>query len=159
MYYPVCSETFQSEDIRDTHVRQRNCEENPGFTVEGISEVQAQNLSGKCSSKVSPEKQWFHVFDICFPGHNHPRSPYVDRHLSEELQSFRDCASKEGPSIILEQMRGFHEWNEQDTAFLRQVQSDGLERIADQWSQDLDSGGTYDPVTTISTATAPRPSV
>lgn len=108
---------------------------------------------------MSPEKQWFHVFDICFPGHAHPRSLYVDRHLSEELQLFRDYASKEGLSIILEQMRGFHEWDERDTALLRQLLSEGLERIADQWSQDLDSGGTPDLITTASTATMPRPSL
>lgn len=150
VYCPVCSETFQSEEARDAHVRQRTCIESPGFTIEGISEIQAQSLSGKCSSKASAEQQWFHVFDIGFPGHTHPRSPYVDNNLSQELQSFRDYASVEGPSIIMEQLRGVHDWNEQDTAFLHQVLSDGIERIADQWSHGLASESNTELDTTSS---------
>lgn len=155
VYCPVCSQTFESEDARDAHVRQRSCVEKPGFIVEGLSEAQAQSLSGKCSSKVDVEEQWFRVFDICFPGHARPKSPYVDRNLSEELQSFRDYASTEGPFIIRERLPGFRELNEQDNAFLCRVLSDGLELIADQWSQGLDSESTPE-LTTAPAATVPQ---
>lgn len=137
VYCPVCSQTFPTEEARDTHVRQRNCPENPRMPVEGISDVQAQKLAARCSSKESPEQQWFRVFDICFPGLPRPRSPYVDRLLSEELQSFRDYASAEGPSIMMEHLRGVHIWNDQDAAFLRRMLSEGLEHIADRWSESL----------------------
>lgn len=137
VYCPVCSQTFSTEEARDTHVRQRNCPENPRMPVEGISDVQAQKLAARCSSKESPEQQWFRVFDICFPGLPRPRSPYVDRLLSEELQSFRDYASAEGPSIMMEHLRGAHIWNDQDAAFLRRMLSEGLEHIADRWSESL----------------------
>lgn len=157
VYCPVCSHTFDSEDARDAHVRQRNCLEKPGFVVEGLGEVQAQSLSGKCSTKVDVEEQWFRVFDICFPGHPRPKSPYVDRNLSEELQSFRDYASTEGPSILRERMQEFRELNEQDNAFLCRVLSDGLELIAEQWSQGLDSENAPE-LTTAPAATVPRPS-
>lgn len=137
VYCPVCSQTFSNEEARDTHVRQRNCPENPRVPVEGISDFQAQKLAARCSSKESPEQQWFRVFDICFPGLPRPRSPYVDRLLSEELQSFRDYASAEGPSIMMEHLRGVHIWNDQDAAFLRRMLSEGLEHIADRWSESL----------------------
>lgn len=137
VYCPVCSQTFPTEEARDIHVRQRNCPENPRMSVEGISDVQAQKLAARCSSKESPEQQWFHVFEICFPGLPRPRSPYVDRLLSEELQSFRDYASAEGPSIMMEHLRGVHIWNDQDAAFLRRMLSEGLEHIADRWSESL----------------------
>lgn len=166
IYCPVCSETFPSEEARDTHVRRRNCLENASMTVDGINDLQAQKLNGKCSSKTSAEQQWFHVFDICFPGHDPPRSPYVDRLLSAELQSFRDYASAEGPSIMMEQLRGVRIWNEQDSAFLRQVLSDGLERIADRWSQSLTpcddpkSDGTSSKITRASVESDPaRPAI
>lgn len=137
VYCPVCSQTFATEEARDTHVRQRNCPENPRMPVEGISDIQAQKLAARCSSKESPEQQWFRVFDICFSGLPRPRSPYVDRLLSEELQSFRDYASAEGPSIMMEHLRGVHIWNDQDAAFLRRMLSEGLEHIADRWSESL----------------------
>lgn len=137
VYCPVCSQTFATEEARDTHVRQRNCPENPRVPVEGISDFQAQKLAARCSSKESPEQQWFRVFDICFPGLPRPRSPYVDRLLSEELQSFRDYASAEGPSIMMEHLRGVHIWNDQDAAFLHRMLSEGLEHIADRWSESL----------------------
>lgn len=137
VYCPVCSQTFPTEEARDTHVRQRNCPENPRTSVEGISDIQAQKLAARCSSKESPEQQWFRVFDICFPGLPRPRSPYVDRLLSEELQSFRDYASVEGPSIMMEHLRGVHIWNDQDASFLRRMLSEGLEHIADRWSESL----------------------
>ncbi|KAK2598767.1 hypothetical protein N8I77_012155 [Diaporthe amygdali] len=166
IYCPVCSKTFPSEEARDTHVRRRNCLENASMTVDGINDLQAQKLNGKCSSKTSAEQQWFHVFDICFPGHDPPRSPSVDRLLSAELQSFRDYASAEGPSIMMEQLRGVRIWNEQDSAFLRQVLSDGLERIADRWSQSLTpcddpkSDGTSSNITRASVESDPaRPAI
>lgn len=135
VYCPSCGDTFQDENIRDAHVRRRTCPEKPDLNVEGVTEARSRRLGRKSSSKKSQEEQWFDVFEILFPGQPRPKSPYVDRFLSDELQSFREFLAQEGPAILSEKVREHGLWEDQHSAFLESILDDGLERIAGMWLQ------------------------
>lgn len=105
IYCSICGTTFDDEKTRDSHARKQKCPHQPLARIEGVTTLQCTQLSTKVSSKLSEEEQWFAVYAVVFPGHPRPRSPYIDRQVPEELQSFTDYFVNEGPRIILEALR------------------------------------------------------
>ncbi|ROW00781.1 hypothetical protein VMCG_06522 [Cytospora schulzeri] len=145
VYCPVCGQTFPDEETRDVHVRQRTCPASPDLNVEGVTETQIQQLAVKSSSKKSEEEQWFGIFEIVFPGHPRPKSPYVDQLFSDEIQSFRDFVTAEGPAILSEQLQEHQPLGEQDRHFLDRLLGIGCERIADLWAQRFQEESQHGP--------------
>ncbi|KAI0011568.1 hypothetical protein F4779DRAFT_188773 [Xylariaceae sp. FL0662B] len=141
LYCPRCMEIFDDEVVRDSHIRSLSCPENPLVGIEGVSEGQKAMLSRRVSSKMTEEQQWYTVFDILFPGHPRPRSPYVDRELSEEMYVFRDFLTSQGPLLLSAflESRQIVTWNlpqeERDLAtFQETILADGLQLIFERWA-------------------------
>ncbi|KAI1372167.1 hypothetical protein F4677DRAFT_271288 [Hypoxylon crocopeplum] len=148
IYCPVCNETFEDEDEKDSHIRARSCTPRPSVVIEGISEKQKRELSHRVSSKMPEDQQWFAVFDTLFFPHPRPRTPYRDRELSEDLCVFQDFMSVRGPVLLAEllEARGMITSNlpheERDlAAFKEEVLGEGMQLIIDQWMNDTATAG------------------
>ncbi|KAI0179775.1 hypothetical protein GGR52DRAFT_578317 [Hypoxylon sp. FL1284] len=148
IYCPICNDTFEDEDEKDSHIRSRTCTPNSSIMIEGISEKQKRELSQRVSSKMPEEQQWFAVFDTLFHPHPHPRTPYRDRELSEDLCVFQDFLTARGPNILAEvlESKGVlssslpHE--ERDlAAFKEEILEEGLNLIIDQWTNESATAG------------------
>jgi len=98
IYCPRCSETFESDSLRDAHLR-GTCVSHPEKMWEGITTEQRQQLNKRSQSSDTEEERWFKVWDILFRGVPRPSTPYIDASLAEELQVFREHLLSEGPAI------------------------------------------------------------
>lgn len=140
IYCPRCRELFEEEEERDRHIRANDCPEMPFVRMEGVSESQKARLSQRVSSKMTEDLQWFAVFDILFPGHPQPKSPYIDRSASEEMYMFRDYLVGQGPTLLAGFLnnKGAVTWNtpqeeRQLADFQTNILSDGLQLLFDGW--------------------------
>jgi hypothetical protein len=97
-----CSNTFTTEDERDTHLRQQpQCPIEPPRNWDGISESQKRQLAKRVSSKKTKEENWYFIYETLFPNSERPNSPFVDDiQLSEELLALREFALREAPDRI-----------------------------------------------------------
>lgn len=112
----------------------------PFVRMEGVSESQKARLSQRVSSKMTEDLQWFAVFDILFPGHPQPKSPYIDRSASEEMYMFRDYLVGQGSTLLAGFLndKGAVTWNtpqeeRQLADFQTNILSDGLQLLFDGW--------------------------
>jgi len=154
-YCSRCWVTFISERERDEHTRAQDCDLQPEPVRDQLSFDQSIALNKKVNSKATPSMQWFSVWDICFPGHPRPKSPFIDPELSEQLSAFRDYYTEHGPVIILEALSGRNLLNRtsaheaRDMELLgRAVISDSLDQIFESWQESRRSSRTAE----ISTA-------
>ncbi|KAL6251025.1 hypothetical protein RBB50_001233 [Rhinocladiella similis] len=141
--YPIyctnCMATFDSQEIRDAHARSHSCEERPVIQWEAVTETQKRQLRQRMSRKISEIDQWYTIFEILFPGSPRPRTPFVDSELSEELSSFRDFATSQGPAIMVNSLieRGFAinrpSQDDELTAFNETILEDGLQAIFERY--------------------------
>ena len=91
--------------------------------------------------KMSEEEQWFAVFEILFPGHHpRPRSPYIDRDLSEQMCAFRDFLTGSGSQMLREHLASYGGISfgqgsaGSDIEILEEsILAEGLGQICDQW--------------------------
>ncbi|KAK7976548.1 Aldo/keto reductase [Apiospora arundinis] len=141
IYCPICRRTFKDEDERDKHIRLNNCSRRPEIEIYGISEKQKRELGQRVCSKMPEEQQWFTVFDTLFAPLSRPRSPYIDRDLSEQMSVFHDFYTSKGPELLLEflESTGVVTWSlpqeERDLAtFQEGILGDGLLQIWDHWT-------------------------
>lgn len=103
LYCPRCSETFEMELARDTHIRDAKCATRPQKVWEGITEFQRGELKKRSISAKTPEANWFEIFEILFPGDPSPVDPYIDEAFSAEIQAFREhLLSGEGRQVWYE---------------------------------------------------------
>ncbi|KAI2627819.1 hypothetical protein GGR54DRAFT_434027 [Hypoxylon sp. NC1633] len=143
IYCPICNETFEDEDKKDSHIRARGCTERPSVIIEGISESQKRRLSQKADPTMSESQQWFVVYDTLFSPHPRPKTPYRDRELSEDLCVFQDFMAARGPSLLANflETKGAttshlpHEERDLD-AFNKEILGEGLQLIIEQWTSD-----------------------
>jgi hypothetical protein len=97
-----CSKTFDREDQRDSHLRERSqCTIGPRRTWDGINEHQRGVLSKRVSAKRTREENWYFIFVTLFPDSPRPASPYVESaQLSEELIALREFVIAEAPGHV-----------------------------------------------------------
>lgn len=125
-----CGMTYERQEDLSEHMRSTSACEVQSFTVpEGLTVEQRQRLSERLSSKLSDEQRWYAVFEIVFPGHPHPATPYVDPDMSEDLSSFRDHIAREGPRILVEE----YQRAEGTCSPLETTMRRGLEQISSSW--------------------------
>lgn len=137
IHCPRCMETFQSEDDRDGHVRDANCEQAIGIKLEGMTEVQRRHLAKPASREHTAEQQWYGIFDTLFPGHEpRPQSPYIDRTILD----FHSFSMFRGPQILSDILAARHAttWHlpteEHDMqAFQRRMLEIGINEIFGEW--------------------------
>ncbi|KAH9226187.1 hypothetical protein K456DRAFT_58906 [Colletotrichum gloeosporioides 23] len=58
--------------------------------LEGYSESKALELSRKSKRALGKAERWYVMWDILFPEHPRPRSPYLDPALSKEVNLLCD---------------------------------------------------------------------
>ncbi|KAI8173604.1 hypothetical protein KHU50_004605 [Colletotrichum sp. SAR 10_65] len=128
-----CGAVFETEDAHDQHVRARQCQIIPGGVQrQGLTRAQIQEIHRRADPRKTEEEKWFAIWDICFPGHPHPTSAYIDNDLSEDLRSFREYFTSQGANII----SGFLHGSPSDRRIENEhvVLSSALERIYDDWA-------------------------
>ncbi|KAI1850803.1 hypothetical protein JX265_013366 [Neoarthrinium moseri] len=75
---PRCRQGFRTKGLYDQHLRESVCEVISRDPPEGMTLEQQPQLSRRSNSRLSPEDQWFAIWDILFPGRPRPMSPYQD---------------------------------------------------------------------------------
>ena len=141
----LCFSIFDLEENRDEHLRTRECELRPPVTFEGVNEIQRKQLEQRVSKKKSKEENWYLIYDILFPNHRPPASPYVHSLLSEELGALQDFIAAEGPQLLSDLVRTelphtLHPQREETEAFLQSAFQDVVEALLERWelrNQDL----------------------
>lgn len=131
-----CGMVFNNQEALSQHLRStRVCEVREITEPEGLTIAQRQQLSQRASSKLSEEEQWFVVFEIVFPGHPRPSTPYVDPDMSEDLSSFRDYISTEGPGILVEQLQNSEPSLTEgaSNSFMESIIRQGIGEILSRW--------------------------
>lgn len=143
IYCPICQQSFENVQLRDSHSRERNCE--PIENVEapdGITSEQRDWLHQRGPRNFSEEEQWYRIFEFLFPGHPRPPSPYNDSAFSEDLLDFRDFIN--GPTaqeILLQRVRENPNWTPGLEAIFRPDLVHGLEQLYWRWA-GTEHGGT-----------------
>ncbi|KAF4873469.1 hypothetical protein CGCSCA1_v007220 [Colletotrichum siamense] len=128
-----CGAVFETEDAHDQHVRARQCQIIPGGVQrQGLSRAQIQEIHRRADPRKTEEEKWFAIWDICFPGHPHPTSAYIDNDLSEDLRSFREYFTSQGANIISDFLHGSPSDRRIENEHV--VLSSALERIYDDWA-------------------------
>ena len=149
VYCPLCMEVFATESLRDEHIRARSCPTKSVEPFDGVTEDQKKLLARRISSKIPEEEQWYAVFEILFPDHPRPLSPYIDQKLSEELGSFQDFMASEGLKIIREHLQPHINWapdHDGDLeAFQNQILGQCLQRLFDEWERTTSPSSSQPP--------------
>ncbi|KAF3808761.1 hypothetical protein GCG54_00010952 [Colletotrichum gloeosporioides] len=128
-----CGAVFETEDAHDQHVRARQCQIIPGGVQrQGLTRAQIQEIHRRADPRKTEAEKWFAIWDICFPGHPHPTSAYIDNDLSEDLRSFREYFTSQGAYIISDFLHGSP--SDRRVENEQVVLSSALERIYDDWA-------------------------
>ncbi|KAH7028078.1 uncharacterized protein B0I36DRAFT_146906 [Microdochium trichocladiopsis] len=142
IYCPRCIETFSDEDSRDEHNRNVDCERSQLGKPEGITEAQKKALGKKAPANQSQEEQWYGIFDILFPNHPRPASPYIDSALLRNAFVYQSFLASNGPRILssILESSGAMSWNpppfpQSDVQLWReQVLAQAFQQLFDRWA-------------------------
>ncbi|RYP24693.1 hypothetical protein DL765_000420 [Monosporascus sp. GIB2] len=106
-YCERCFAIFPEEESHRTHMRDEteSCRWDPSARLDGISHRQHRELSRKSKPDLPESEKWFAIWDILFPDHPRPSSPYMDPDLSEDFCRFREYSQNRGPAILAEELR------------------------------------------------------
>lgn len=102
-YCPVCGEGFADDPTEDRlkrHLRLRECQPKAFDPPQGITGQQREQLGRRVPATLPEAEQWYTVFDIVFPGHPRPSTPYVDPDMSEDLSSYFEFSAAQGSRIV-----------------------------------------------------------
>jgi hypothetical protein len=151
IHCPVCGETFNCEEVRDNHIRARTCFPQELPSTDEITPEKQRLLRQRVSSKMKEEEQWYTVYEILFPGHPRPKSPYVGD-LPDDKQALRDYLTGQGST----QLRDFlvsQGWVPPPGRENRDTQianiGDELQRLSERWIS------TNPPTPTASSSSSP----
>ncbi|KAH8649069.1 hypothetical protein BX600DRAFT_109902 [Xylariales sp. PMI_506] len=142
VYCPRCFETFKDEEQRDNHAQFVDCPKRAHLKPEGITNAQRKLLEKKPPKNQTPEQQWYTVYEILFPDHPRPQSPYVDTTLLQNVVNYQSFVRTDGPRIIRDILsaRGAVEWNLPNEAadreaFQFRMLEEGIQEIFNQWTR------------------------
>ncbi|GKT60076.1 hypothetical protein ColTof4_00215 [Colletotrichum tofieldiae] len=137
---PCCGAEFQSEDVRDEHLRARRCEVvEQGYIAshEGLTPGRMRQVSKRADPRHSEEEQWFVIWDTIFPNTPRPSSAYIDGVLSEDVCNLHEFFANSGNDIILDYF-SVHDpdfaRSDRISLYERFVRDRVLERIYEQWA-------------------------
>ncbi len=128
-YCSVCLEVFPNEQSQIAHSRERLCLARPVAEFEWVTRSQSEQLSRRSDPRLPEDQQWFAIFEILFPSHPHPRSPYVDYELATDLVIFWEFMRTQGPAIVCGYV------GKDNASFLSAVRT-GLDAIIDRWMSE-----------------------
>ncbi|KAK3374548.1 hypothetical protein B0H63DRAFT_480466 [Podospora didyma] len=140
-YCQRCYLIFDTEELQQTHIL-GVCERSTSAHLDGISSTADRALRKKSKPNLSTEDQWFAIWDIIFPNQRRPRSPYIDPHLSEDINLFREFWQNsdnvdDALANVLHEMRGEHtqsQISDEELQLLGQrIFVMGMDRVYDAW--------------------------
>jgi len=134
-YCPRCFLVFKDEQACSHHTSGVICQPSSG-RLDGISHHQRNALTKKSNPKLNEEGQWFAIWEILFPGHKRPDSPYLDPELSTDFFEFQQYSAERGPAILEEVLNDNTIWSmsEGDRRLrLRDILAEGLRAIRGNW--------------------------
>jgi len=142
IYCPRCIKTFHDEDSRDEHNRNEDCERSTLGKPEGITKAQKEALGKKAQANQSQEQQWYGIFDILFPGHPRPESPYIDSALLRNAFIYQSFLHSNGPRILSSVLEnsGAVTWNPppytqaDEQVWREQVLAQAFQELFDRWA-------------------------
>lgn len=99
-----CGTLFEDQQRRDDHMAANQCPGQPEAASNGTYDEIREKLHKPSNSLLTIAEQWFVVFDIVFPGHPHPLSPFHDSEVSDVASSgFLEFSTRDaGIDIVLE---------------------------------------------------------
>lgn len=142
-YCERCFTQFTEERSHQAHMREETerCRWDASARLDGISHQQHRELSRKSKTDLTESEKWFAIWDIVFPGHPKPSSPYMDPGLSEDFCSFREFSQSRGPAILAEELqtRGLFMSHDGMDSSLQIAIARGFNTLFEEWlsSQDL----------------------
>jgi hypothetical protein len=98
-YCPICKADFESLCDRDKHIVLRSCSFQATLPFKGISEDQGKLIFCK-DSCISAKDSWFNIWQLLFPRHEPPESPYLNCTAGLQISGFRSFWRKNGQSFI-----------------------------------------------------------
>ncbi|KAK2617031.1 hypothetical protein QQS21_000125 [Conoideocrella luteorostrata] len=101
-YCPLCYQSFTSPHSRDGHIRSLYCKRRHPSAVDGISEKARRRLSVRVDRDLPPDKQWYTIWDILFPGMPKPTTPYLGSVIDEIFGMLRDFWRQEHTRIAVD---------------------------------------------------------
>ena len=140
-----CSKSFESEGLRDQHLREETCEVLPAKEWDGINDVQRKQLEGRVSWKRSREENWYIIYEILFPRAPLPASPFIAIGLSQELSALQDFIALEGPAIVDEIVRTelpatLRPQEDEVQSFLQRASQEMASALLARWEERQSSG-------------------
>ena len=100
-YCPKCYTIFGKDNAtKDLHVRAGTCQTQPPMLPAGVSGMQKDQLSKPVKYSLSPDEQWYSIWDIVFPNETRPLSPYLNTEIDDQLKIFREFTITFGPAIF-----------------------------------------------------------
>lgn len=100
LYCSRCFETFKCSNDRDYHVREGRCALKSMSNFDGITEAQKKLLKDCGTRGTKKTQQWMEIWEVIFPGVQHPRSPYLEDGRTELMSSMRTFWEHNASSII-----------------------------------------------------------
>ncbi|KAK6066694.1 HET and ankyrin domain protein [Seiridium cupressi] len=99
-YCARCYQTFHNTKDRDEHARGAKCPilHDPQF--EGVTEDQRKKLEQSMKRSKSLEEQWHIIWDVIFPGVEHPKSAFMGHPQTEAVSLLRDMWNRRGGDIL-----------------------------------------------------------
>ncbi|KAM0812563.1 putative C2H2-type domain-containing protein [Seiridium cardinale] len=100
LYCARCYQTFCNTKDRDEHARDAKCPilHDPQF--EGVTEDQRKKLEQSMKRSKSLEEQWHIIWDVIFPGVEHPQSAFMGNPQTEAVSLLRDLWNRRGFDIL-----------------------------------------------------------
>lgn len=99
-FCPICLRIFDSATSCDQHVTERSCTLQTSPGIEGITQVQMQQLARRPSPALSEEEQWFAVWDILFPTEPRPARAVLQGDVEMAVCVLRDFWTRKGTHIM-----------------------------------------------------------
>ncbi|KAI0016027.1 hypothetical protein F4780DRAFT_714314 [Xylariomycetidae sp. FL0641] len=132
-YCPICFLDFELEKGRDDHIRKGGCETKTIQKLDGISGDQRKSLM-RYAKRVSPEEQWFEIWDIIFPEEPRPSSPYLRNGQAGMITALRKVWNKRGCDIVSSSLQTNQIVGIAPEVIYR-VMGDALDRFEDEMSE------------------------
>lgn len=102
-FCPVCGQVFETQAQQEVHVEERSCERPHAYSKpDGITQDHQKRLSSKSDRSLTPEEQWFRIWDIIFPEFQRPSLAYISGPFLEAIQECETFWYESGEATVSE---------------------------------------------------------
>lgn len=143
IYCSLCYQTFRQESVRDNHIQQGSCSVEIRTPPEGINALQRERLKKKVPASQTPEQQWYGIFEILFPGHPKPNSPYINSDRLQSAIGYQEYILADGADLLTSFVarRLGSNYTHEFPILLRAILREGMGLVFDQYSFPIGTNG------------------